>query len=94
MPQVAHKLMLYVYLLCESTKLLLLLLLLYIYIYIEVIQSALMCYIPKFLRKKYIPLPNLNSDDVITSRGNKKFHLHLFVKGGLSHTLFVLYFVY
>jgi hypothetical protein len=56
-----------VYLLCENAKL--------YYLYIEVIQSALMCYIPKFLRKKYIPLLNLNSDDVVMSRGNRNFLL-------------------
>jgi hypothetical protein len=43
MPQVAHMLMLCVYLLCENAKL--------YYLYIGVIQSTLMCYNPKFLRK-------------------------------------------
>jgi hypothetical protein len=43
-----------------------------------------MCYvrIPKSLSKKYIPLPNLNFDDVIISCENQNFHLHLFVKSG------------
>jgi hypothetical protein len=65
-------LMLCVYLLCENAKL--------YYLYIEVFQLALMCYIPKFLRKKYILLPNLNFDDVITSRENRKFSLMPFYK--------------
>jgi hypothetical protein len=38
------------------------------------------------LRKKYIPLPIYNYDDVVTSRENKNFHLRLFVKGGALHT--------
>jgi hypothetical protein len=41
---VAHMLMFCVYLLCENVIL--------YYLYVEVIQSALMCYIPKFLREK------------------------------------------
>lgn len=44
-------------------------------------MSALLCYIPKLLRKKYILLSNLNFDDVVTSYGNRNFYLHLFVKG-------------
>jgi hypothetical protein len=31
--------------------------------------------------KKYIPLPNLNSDDVVMSYENKNFHLPIFVRG-------------
>jgi hypothetical protein len=49
---------------------------------LEVIQSALLCYVPKLSRKKYIVLPNLNFDDVVMSCGNRNFHLRLFVKGG------------
>jgi hypothetical protein len=49
-------------------------------LYSEVIQSALICYIPKLIRKKYIPLPNLNFDDIVMSRGNRNFHLCIFVK--------------
>jgi hypothetical protein len=33
-------------------------------------------------KKKYIPLPIYNSDDVVMSRENRNFHLRLFVKGG------------
>jgi len=38
--------------------------------------------IPKSLSKKYIPLPNLNFGDVVMSRRNQNFQLHLFVKNG------------
>jgi hypothetical protein len=30
----------------------------------------------------YIPLPIYNPDDVVMSRENRNFYLHLFVKGG------------
>jgi len=71
-------LMLCVYLLCENTKL--------YYLYIEVIQSTLMCYIPKFLRKKYIPLSNLNFNDVVTSRGNWKVSLiYIYILKKVGH---------
>jgi hypothetical protein len=49
-----------------------------IILYIEVIQSALMCHCKK---KKYILLSIFNSDVVVMSRGNRNFHLRLFVKG-------------
>jgi pyrimidine operon attenuation protein/uracil phosphoribosyltransferase len=44
--------------------------------YLKVFQSALMCYIPELLRKKYIPLPTPISDedvilvDDVTLRGS------------------------
>jgi hypothetical protein len=44
------------------------------------ISISSMCYIPKFLQKKYFPLPNLNFDDVVMSRGNLKFSLTPFCK--------------
>jgi hypothetical protein len=39
------------------------------------------------LRKKYIPLPIYNSNDVVMSCENRNFHLRLFVKGGALHCL-------
>jgi hypothetical protein len=39
------------------------------------------------LLKKYIPQPIYNSDDVVMSRENRNFHLHLFVKGGALQTV-------
>jgi hypothetical protein len=48
-----------------------------IILYIEVIQSVLMCH----CKEKLFLLPIYNSDMVIMSRGNRNFHLHLFVKG-------------
>jgi hypothetical protein len=46
-----------------------------------------MCYVMilKSISKKYIPLSNHNFDDVIMSRGNWNFYLHIFVKGGALH---------
>jgi hypothetical protein len=44
----------------------------------EVLLNSQFCVIIK----KYIPLPIYNSDDVVMSRENQNFHLHLFVKGG------------
>jgi hypothetical protein len=37
---------------------------------------------PSLLDKLYLPLPIIYSDDVVMSRGNRNFHLRLFVKGG------------
>jgi len=76
-------LMLCIYLLCENAIL--------YYLYIEVVQPALTRYIPKLLRKKHILLPNLNYNDIITSRGNQNFHLHLFIKGGASYLSYLCY---
>jgi hypothetical protein len=53
-------------------------------LYIEVIQSSLVLY-TCVTKKKYIPLPNFNSDDVVMSHRNSKFSLTLFVKGGVLH---------
>jgi hypothetical protein len=39
------------------------------------------------IKKKYILLPIYNSDDVVMSRGNRNFHLRLFVKGGALHKM-------
>jgi hypothetical protein len=51
-----------------------------IILYIEVILSALMCH----CKEKLYSVANLYSDniidDVITIRGNRNFHLRLFVK--------------
>jgi hypothetical protein len=48
------------------------------------VSSNVLCY--QILRlyegEKYIPLPNYNFDDVVMSRGNRNFHLRIFVKGG------------
>jgi hypothetical protein len=37
---------------------------------------------PSLLDKLYLPLPIIYSDDVVMSRGNRNFHLRLFIKGG------------
>jgi hypothetical protein len=64
--------------LCENAKL--------YYLYTKVIQSTLMCYIFKFLIKKiYILLSNINSNDVVMSRVNSKLSLTPFVKSGALH---------
>jgi hypothetical protein len=47
-----------------------------------------MCYIFKFLRKKYISLPILNFDDVVMSCENSKILLTLFVKSVVLQSLF------
>jgi len=46
--------------------------------YILGLFSQLWCVIVK---KKHIPLPTFNSDDVVMSRENQNFHLRFFVKG-------------
>jgi len=41
------------------------------------------------LKKKYIPFPIFNSDDVVMSRENQNFHLRIFIKGEALHMCFV-----
>jgi hypothetical protein len=56
-------------------------------LFLYILKYFVRCSDVSMLRKKYIPLPIYNFDDVVMSRENRNFHLRLFVKGGVLQTL-------